>query len=230
MPMLPADYFGHDSAYKQLQARGAVGWSTDEEYEAMWQLISPSLPAHAEDGRHSLLELGCGAGNFSVRLAKQGFRVTGVDISPTAIDWAKRIASQQGLEADFRVGNVVSLETCRDSSFDVVIDGHCLHCIVGGDRAHCLASVRRVLRPGGRFVVLTMCGEVWNERLKSLIDPASRLVVVNQRPTRYIGLADEIVQEVRNAGFVVDEFRVNLRSGDSDQDDLIISCRRPPEG
>lgn len=226
MPMLPVDYFGHDSAYKQLQARGAVGWSTAEEYEAMWQLIAPILPADARVGQQSVLELGCGAGNFSLRLAKEGYRVTGVDISPTAIDWAIRLASQKRLEAGFRVDNVVSLETCGDSTFDIVIDGHCLHCIVGNDRASCLRSVWRVLRPGGQFVVLTMCGEVRNERLRPLLDSASRLVVVNERPTRYIGMADDIVAEVKSADFLVEDLRVSLRTTDSDQDDLIMFCRR----
>ena len=63
-----------------------------------------------------------------------------------------------------------------DETFDLVVDAHLLHCIVGGDRAAVLRSVVRVLRPGGWFQVLTMCGDDPNV-VQAAIDAGSRGVL-----------------------------------------------------
>lgn len=97
---------------------------------------------------YRMLEIGCGAGNFSVMLAQHGYTVTGVDISPTAVDWAKERARSTNTVVVFRVDNVLTLSTCGDAMFDVVVDGHCLHCIIGDDRARCLESVAGYSSPG----------------------------------------------------------------------------------
>jgi 2-polyprenyl-3-methyl-5-hydroxy-6-metoxy-1,4-benzoquinol methylase len=214
------DYASHDEAYQKLKARGTQGWSSAEEYEEMLEAINEALlnrPAH-----RNVLELGCGAGNLSLLLNQQGYQVTGVDISETAIGWAREHAQASGAKVAFRVDNVLDLASCRDEEFDVVIDGHCLHCIIGEDRARCLSTVRRVLKPGGLFIVLTMCGEVRNERLLPIFDPASRLVINNGRPTRYIGRAQDIAEEIRRAGFAVPFTELQLRLNDLEQDDFIV--------
>jgi 2-polyprenyl-3-methyl-5-hydroxy-6-metoxy-1,4-benzoquinol methylase len=43
------------------------------------------------------IDLGCGAGNYSVYLASQGFEVTGVDLSPAAISLAQKNAEKKGV-------------------------------------------------------------------------------------------------------------------------------------
>ena len=52
------------------------------------------------------IDLGCGAGNYSIYLAQRGFSITGVDRSPTAIRIAKKQAQKQGVECQFLVLNV----------------------------------------------------------------------------------------------------------------------------
>lgn len=122
---------------------------------------------------------------------------------------------------------MVSLESCPDHSFDAVIDGHCLHCIIGQDRQRCLAAVARVLKPDGIFVVLTMCGDVLSERTRSFFDPRTRTIVVNGRPTRYIGTAQDILSEMEAAGFVIETARIAPRRERDEQDDLIVTARKP---
>ncbi len=53
------------------------------------------------------------------------------------------------------VGNCLALELPA-ASFDLAVDNHVLHCIVGADRARFLREVARVLRPGGLFFSDTM--------------------------------------------------------------------------
>jgi SAM-dependent methyltransferase len=173
-PPLPVDYGAHDQMYRKLRERGATGWSTDDECAVMAKLVTPLLPPATAENSPGVLELGGGAGNFSLLLAQRGYCVTGLDISATAIDWANDRAREAGVRVDFRVDNVVELLSCSDATFDAVVDGHCLHCIIGDDRARCLQAVRRVLKPGGVFVVLTMCGEVIDEGILRQFDPVTK--------------------------------------------------------
>ena len=49
------------------------------------------------------LDLGCGTGEKTIYLAKNGFTVTGVDISKTAIKHARKFAAQAGVQAEFYI-------------------------------------------------------------------------------------------------------------------------------
>jgi len=169
-----------------------------------------------------LLELGCGAGNITLWLAGKGYDVCGVDIAPTAITWAKEKARELNLPADFQVGNVLDLKDYHDNSFDFLLDGHCFHCIIGEDRKLFLANARRVLKPKGFFLVSTMCGEVVNKELKKQFDPQSRCLISKGTATRYIGLAEDIVDEIKGAGFHILYRQVQPRKGEEEFDTLFV--------
>lgn len=225
---LPPDYALHDKTYRRLRSSGALGWDAEANvYTEMLSRVVPGLPVLAEGAPPQILELGCGAGNFSVLMAQRGYSVSGVDIAPTAIDWATERAITHGVKALFRVDNVLELATCADACMDAVVDGHCLHCIIGGDRDRCLTSVLRVLKPGGVFVVLTMCGDVTNSDTLKTFDAATRTTVQAGRPTRYIGDADSIVAEVAAAGFEIRKAQVFGRKDGNDQDDLVVYAQKP---
>ncbi|MBP9150342.1 MAG: class I SAM-dependent methyltransferase [Rhodoferax sp.] len=230
MTHLLPDYRQHDDIYLRLRDQLANGWNNEagESYLEMMHFIAPDLPP--SDGHRPIetLEIGCGAGNFSVLLAQRGLRVTGVDISPTAISWATDRAKALKCAMGFRVDNVLHLSTCTDADFDLVVDGHCLHCIIGDDRNKCLASVFRVLKPGGIFVVLTMCGEVTNRQMLRHYDHGLNVTLHNGRPTRYIGQVDSIVSEITSAGFVAESVRVVARKDADDLDNLIVRARKAP--
>jgi SAM-dependent methyltransferase len=222
-PHLPPDYALHETTYRRLRACDALGWDAQAEgYTEMLGRVVPALPALVDGKQRHVLELGCGAGNLSVMLAQRGYAITGVDIAPTAIAWATERAQTNVVTAQFRVDNVLELATCDDDAFDAVIDGHCLHCIIGGDRARCLATVLRVLKHGGVFVVLTICGYVTNPHMLETYDAASRTTVHQGRQTRYIGDADSIVAEVAAAGFDIRKVQVVSRKDCDDLDDLVV--------
>jgi len=127
----------------------------------------------------------------------------------------------------FRVDNVLTLSTCGDAKFDLVVDGHCLHCLIAEDRASCLAAVYRVLKTGGGFVVLTMCGEVTNQKMLKSFGHDRRVTLHQGQPTRYFGDPDAIVSEITAAGFVAESVRVVPRKDADDLDDLIVRARKP---
>jgi 2-polyprenyl-3-methyl-5-hydroxy-6-metoxy-1,4-benzoquinol methylase len=79
-----------------------------------WELGKPRpvLVEFVEKGfvkRGKALDLCCGAGTNTVYLAQNGFEVTGVDISPTALDYAKAKAKKANVAIDFSVENFVEL-------------------------------------------------------------------------------------------------------------------------
>jgi len=95
-----------------------------------------------------VLDLGAGLGESSVYFALQGARVTLLDISPAMVDTALRVAKLHGVEVEGVVSPVEAFGF-PEETFDIVYVANTIHHVV--DRATLFASVRRVLKPGGRF-------------------------------------------------------------------------------
>ena len=126
------DYAAHDSVYRLRKTEEAEGWFVSEkEYETKFR---PPIEEVLSSGRFplsgALLELGCGAGNFSVWLAQKGYTVSGIDISPTAISWAKERAAEQGVAVNFLLGNVLDLAGFVVRTWKVDTDGDLLAVVV----------------------------------------------------------------------------------------------------
>jgi 2-polyprenyl-3-methyl-5-hydroxy-6-metoxy-1,4-benzoquinol methylase len=99
-------YFeSHEPIYAHRLASGAQGWDDGaydapalREQVAHWLATSPAAQPNSR-----ILELGCGTGALSCMLSQRGFEVTGLDISQSAIAFARTVAMQRGLEARFAV-------------------------------------------------------------------------------------------------------------------------------
>jgi SAM-dependent methyltransferase len=96
------------------------------------------------------VDLGCGAGQNSLWLARQGWHVTGIDLAPTAIRSATLAAAAEGLAADFAVEDLTSW--APDRTYDLVISTYALP-PSGPGRNHALTSAARAVRPGGTLLV-----------------------------------------------------------------------------
>ena len=116
--------------------------------------IAADVATVGPDGTR-LLEVGCGPGQLSIRLARQhGLEVIGLDLDPAMIGRARanahRAGNDQGRRPSFLVGDVAAL-AFRDQSFDLVVSTLSMH--HWADPAAGLAEIGRVLRPGGRALV-----------------------------------------------------------------------------
>jgi ubiquinone/menaquinone biosynthesis C-methylase UbiE len=98
----------------------------------------------------SVLDLGCGNGRHAMYFARQGFKASGIDVSDQAVAWANDWASREGLEVDFRVGDIRALPFA-DQSFDVVVSHGVLDHVPMETAQKAAAEVHRVLRPNGLF-------------------------------------------------------------------------------
>jgi SAM-dependent methyltransferase len=101
------------------------------------------------------IDLGCGTGNYAIYLAGEGFDVTAVDISSSAIKIAKNNASQKGIDCNFIVADILGDLKQIQSTFNFAYDWELLHHIFPSDREKYIRNVYRLLNPGGQY--LSVC-------------------------------------------------------------------------
>jgi trans-aconitate methyltransferase len=106
------------------------------------ELGAPVMELLAPRAGERILDLGCGDGVLTAKLAALGCEVIGVDASAQQIEGAKKL----GLDA--RVMNGEALDFDRE--FDAVFSNAALHWMRDADKV--IAGVHRALRPQGRFV------------------------------------------------------------------------------
>ena len=129
-----------------------------------WFEPGPSPPVKLAVGEAFLpkggeiLDIGCGAGSNVLFLAANGYRAHGIDLSPGAVAAARARASESHLNADIQEGDALSLRF-PDRSLDGIVDHGCFHTLPLSRREDYARETRRVLRPGGGFVLAWVARE-----------------------------------------------------------------------
>ncbi|MEW6406061.1 MAG: methyltransferase domain-containing protein [Chloroflexota bacterium] len=109
----------------------------------------------------SILDVGCGTGGVTIPAKKRvgaSGKAAGIDPSPEMIAVARTKASRARLEIDFRVGVIESLPF-SDNSFNAVTSSLMMHHLPRDLQVRGLAEVYRVLKPGGRVLIVDMMRE-----------------------------------------------------------------------
>jgi ubiquinone/menaquinone biosynthesis C-methylase UbiE len=106
--------------------------------------------ALASGARHAL-DVGCGAGHTALALAAQGLQVVALDLTVEMLAQGQSLADERGLAVRFERGDVEALPF-EANHFDLVTSRYSAHHYPAPQRA--VAEVARVLRPGGRFLLV----------------------------------------------------------------------------
>jgi SAM-dependent methyltransferase len=117
-------------------------------YEPLWQrlqLFLEKVPVK------TILDFGCGDGNYSFLLGNNGFDVFGIDISTNAIKKATlHKESCKDEKCDFVCHNLIPDDLPNDS-FDAVVMLNSYHCLNDKERSTIIVQINRVLKKGGYF-------------------------------------------------------------------------------
>jgi|SRR6516162_8259109 ubiquinone/menaquinone biosynthesis C-methylase UbiE len=147
-------------AYRGIGMEGAIarwyGKSTRKDMERFRALAARLRTVLPEGG--DVLEVAPGPGYFAIEMARGGtYRVTGLDISRTMVELARKNASDAGVEADFHRGDASAMPFA-DNSFDLLACSAAFKNFSEPHRA--LEEMHRVLRPGGTALVVDLHRDV----------------------------------------------------------------------
>jgi SAM-dependent methyltransferase len=149
---------------RDVHASGGRVPAVAEEHTKLWdqwnELGGPKYPLDhvvrflfrrfSEEQRRGLrlLDLGCGSGVHTVFAAREGFRVTGVDLSETGVENTRKKLAAAQLEAELRVGSIDAIDFGPDS-FDVVLSVGVLECAGVAVSKRAVSRAVSSLRRGG---------------------------------------------------------------------------------
>ncbi len=129
----------------QLGASGGMAWG-------VWQISEASLQILGEVKGRDILELGCGAAQWSISLAKAGALPVGLDVAEKQLEHARRLMAEAGVDFPLVHASAEAVPL-PDESFDIVFSDY------GGmtfaDPYMTVPEVARLLGPGG---FLAFCG------------------------------------------------------------------------
>jgi SAM-dependent methyltransferase len=132
----------------------------EHRYKKEWHI--PEAGGFAQSKNLSVLEVGCGLGTDGAQFAKAGANYTGIDLTDAAVDLARRRFELFDLAGTFRVADAETLDF-PDNSFDIVYSHGVLHHTP--DTAAAVREIHRVLRPGGKAVVMLYHRDSYNYRI-----------------------------------------------------------------
>ena len=129
-------------------------------YEKEWHI--PEAAGFTQTKDQHVLEIGCGLGTDGAQFAKAGAHYTGVDLTDAAVNLARRRFELFNLPGNFKVADAEQLDF-PDNSFDIVYSHGVLHHTP--DTVAAVREVHRVLRPGGRALIMLYHRNSYNYRV-----------------------------------------------------------------
>ena len=157
-------------AYKGLPMEGIIAsWYAKttfkdlNRHKFMAKQLVEKIPANG-----SVLEIAPGPGYFCIELARLGnYQITGLDISKSFIEIARKNAAKANLEIDFREGNASAMPF-ENKTFDFTF---CQAAFKNfSEPVKAITEMYRVLRPGGKAVIVDLRRDTSREEIKREVE------------------------------------------------------------
>ncbi|PIQ55542.1 MAG: hypothetical protein COW02_02885 [Comamonadaceae bacterium CG12_big_fil_rev_8_21_14_0_65_59_15] len=145
------------------QGKGLLSYPNESLVRLTYGLLRPEL-------HKQILDYGFGAAANLIHLARRGFAMSGVEVSPSANDIAKKRCAQENIQVDLRlfVGGTLPFD---DASFDAVIAWQVLYYNNWESFFTAIREIERVLRPRGVFIgTMAGVGDISHQMGKPLGD------------------------------------------------------------
>jgi len=188
--------------------------------------VYDELMTHIVRGQ-KVLDIGCGTGTLSLRAARKGAIVKGIDINPEMLEVARRRADGEDLRnVAFEEMGVAELEKEESDSYDAVTSGLCFSELSQDEIAFTLKEAMRILKLGG---LLCIADEVLADNL-----PAKVVQLVVRIPLVVLTylLTQTTTHAVRGLDKMVTDSEFELQSSQTHQIGtlLLIVARKPDRG
>jgi ubiquinone/menaquinone biosynthesis C-methylase UbiE len=159
-----------EKGYKGLGMEGSIArWYEKNTRKSMEEFRKDAdrLKAFLPDGG-DVLEVAPGPGFLAIEMARDSrIHVTGLDISRTFVELARKNAAEAGVRADFQLGNASQMPFA-DKSFDLLVCRAAFKNFSEPEKA--LREMRRVLRPGGTGVIIDLRRDASMTEVKHEVD------------------------------------------------------------
>jgi ubiquinone/menaquinone biosynthesis C-methylase UbiE len=153
------------------------------------QLLDLAAPLPGE----TVLDVGCGTGTLALAMESRMGKgeVHGIDASSEMIEVSREKATKAGSQVDFRVALIEAIPF-PDATFDLVTSSMMLHHLPDDLKRSGLAEIRRILKPGGRFIAMDFAAQGHS--------PLDHLLAIfgHSRGERTV---DKLAPMLRDAGF-----------------------------
>jgi SAM-dependent methyltransferase len=187
------------------------------EHDITWRYLEKYLPPSGAN----LLEIGCATGQYTIELARRGYKVLAFDLSPDMVAGAKARTAEAGFSSlvSFRAGDIRTITDLPASSFDaILLMGPMYHLVQRDDRLLALNQVYQSLKPGGvLFSTWISRFGIFGDLLKKMPDIIFRKEIITSDLER--GHAEAGFRTIELAGvepaISADDASYNCLSGES---------------
>ncbi len=152
--------------------------------------------------KEKILDIGCGTGNFSIKLAEKGCEVTGIDVSEPMLEKARLKAKKNNFDINFSQQDVLDLKF-PDNSFDGVFSITAIEFISDIKKAY--KEMKRVVKPGGKILIGTITrdsdwGNLYQQKAKDENSVFHHAVLRN--PEDFENIDSKNLEEIRECLFI----------------------------